>query len=42
MFLLFVLMAIMSSFMLFFVIDISYNIRRMNNNIMKLMEKSGK
>ena len=42
MFFLFVLMAIMSSFMVFFVIDISYNIRRINNNMMKFMEKSGK
>ena len=42
MFLLFMLMAIMSSFMLFFVIDISYNVRRLNNNIKKILEQKEK
>ena len=42
MYFLLLLTAIMSSFMLFFVIDISYNVRRMNNNLMKLIEKQVK
>jgi hypothetical protein len=42
MFLMAVLSAIMSSFMLFFVIDISYNVRRMNNNIKRFLEQQSK
>jgi len=42
MFFLFMLMAIMSSFMLFFVVDISYNLRRLNNNIKKILEQKEK
>lgn len=42
MFFLLLLTAIMSSFMLFFVIDISYNLRRMNNNFIKFLEKQVK
>jgi len=34
-----VLPAIMTSFMLFFIIDISYNLRRLNNQINKINEK---
>ena len=42
MFFMIVLTAIMSSFMLFFVIDISYNVRRMNNNIKKILDQQAK
>ncbi len=42
MFFMIVLTAIMSSFMLFFVIDISYNVRRMNNNLKKMLEQQTK
>ncbi|MDD5120492.1 MAG: hypothetical protein PHR84_04205 [Candidatus Omnitrophica bacterium] len=40
--LMFVLTAIMSSFMLFFVIDISYNLRRLNNTIKEVLDKQKK
>lgn len=34
-----IFLAIVSSFMLVFIFDISFNLRRMNNNIMKLLNK---
>ena len=39
MFITLVLLAIVSGFILIFIVDISFNLRRMNNNLMKLLNK---